>query len=142
MARLLPEPSGHGGSRAAAWFLVLYGVLTLGPGLIHLFLPDGGIGVIGGIDMSHDFARIRAFAAWSGALQVAHGLACIAIGWRYRQLVPLFLVIALVERLLLAWSAWIAHAVPGGHHPPGHYGHLASLPLIALFLWLALRAKD
>lgn len=142
MGRLLPPADRTGGSRAAAWFLVLYGVLTLMPGLIHLFLPDGGIGVIGGIDMSQDFARIRAFAAWAGALQVAHGLACIAIGLIYRKLVPLFLLFALVERLLLAWSAWIGHAVPGGHHPPGHYGHLASLPLIALFLWLALRAKD
>lgn len=106
IARLLPpDPGGAGGSRAAAWFLVLYGVLMAVPGLIHAFAPDGGIGTIGGVDMSSDFARIRAMAAWAGATQIAHGLACIAVGLRYRALVPLFLLIALGERLVLSWSA-------------------------------------
>ena len=143
IARLLPpDPGGAGGSRAAAWFLVLYGVLMAVPGLIHAFAPDGGIGTIGGVDMTSDFARIRAMAAWAGATQIAHGLACIAVGLRYRALVPLFLLIALGERLVLSWSAWIAHTPPGGHHPPAHYGDLVSLPLLVLFLWLALRRSD
>jgi len=142
MARLLPEPWGESGSRAAAWFLVLYGVMMAVPGLIHAFAPDGGIGTIGGVDMSTDFARIRAMAVWAGATQIVHGLACIAVGLRYRALVPLFLALALAERLVLTWSAWFAHTAPGGHHPPAHYGDLVSLPLLVLFLWLALRRSD
>jgi hypothetical protein len=139
--RIMPAglDSDHRGTRTAAWFLVLYGVLMTGPGLIHAFAPDGGIASIGGVDMSSDFARIRAFAAWAGATQIVHGLACIAVGLRYRALTPLFLALALIERLVLAWSGWIAHPGPTGHHPPAHYGHLVMLPLLALFLWLALR---
>lgn len=143
IARLLPsDPGGVGGSRWAAWFLVLYGVMMAVPGMIHAFAPDGGIGSIGGIDMSADFARLRAMAGWAGATQIVHGLACIAIGLRYRTLVPLFLTLALVERLVLTWSAWIAHPGPTGHHPPAHYGDLVSLPLIVLFLWLSLRTRQ
>jgi hypothetical protein len=74
-------------------------------------------------------------------VQIVHGLACVAVGLRYRALVPLFLLLGLIERALMSWSAWIAHAPPGGHHPPGHYGNLAALVLLALFLWLALREE-
>jgi hypothetical protein len=144
MTRILPAGlnSEHAGTRWAGWFLVLYGVLMAGPGLIHAFAPDGGIGSIGGIDMSTDFARLRAMAAWAGATQIVHGLACIAVGLRYTALVPLFLVLALIERIVLTWSAWYAHPGPGGHHPPAHYGDLVALPLIILFLWLALRRES
>lgn len=133
-----PE-TDHAATRWAAWFLVLYGVLMAGPGLIHAFAPDGGLGSIGGIDMSRDFARLRAMAAWAGATQIAHGLACIAVGLRFRTLVPLFLVLILIERLVMAWSAWYAHPGPTGHHPPAHYGHLVMVPVIAGFLWGVLR---
>jgi hypothetical protein len=58
---------------------------------------------------------------------------------RYRTLVPLFLLVSLIERLLLSWSGWIKHVPVSGHHPPEHYASLISLPVILLFLWLSVR---
>lgn len=141
MAALLPASLTDPGP-ASPWparFLVLYGLLWVGPGLIHSFLPDGGLATIGGIDLSQNFATLRAMAAWAGATQLVHGLACVAVGLRYRALVPLFLALGLAERAIMTWSAWYAHLSPSGHHPPAHYGDLVVLPLLAFFLWLALR---
>lgn len=139
--RVLPPPgsAGTGISGWAAGFLLIYGIGWLVPGMIHLFLPDGGAGSIAGIDLSANFEIIRALFAWAGASQIVHALACIVVALRYRALVPLFLLLGLVERMLMAWSAWIAHAPASGHHPPGHYGDLIALPLLAFFLWLSLR---
>ena len=141
MIRILPASTNadYAGSRWAAWFLVFLGVAWTGPGLIHSFLPDGGAGVIAGLDLTHSRALIVALFAWAGATQIAHGLTMIAIGWRYRTLTPLLLAISLVERSLLAWSAWLRHAPASGHHPPEHYGSLVAVPLIGWFLWLSLR---
>lgn len=144
MTALLPASLADPGP-ASPWparFLVLYGLFWIVPGLIHAFLPDGGIGSIGGIDMSQGFAPLRAMAAWAGATQIVHGLACVIVGLRYRALVPLFLALGLVERAIMTWSAWYAHLSPSGHHPPAHYGDLVALPLLALFLWLALRGQS
>ena len=40
------------GAKVSAWFLMLAGVLEFIPGCIHYFLPDGGAGVIGGVEGS------------------------------------------------------------------------------------------
>jgi len=107
--------------------------------MIHSFLPDGGAGSIAGLDLSHNPTMIYAMFAWAGATQIVHGIVTLIVALRYRSLVPLFLLVSLLERLLLSVSAWVTHAPVSGHHPPGHYGSLVSLPLILLFLWLALR---
>lgn len=135
------SPPLRGAARWAAWYLVFYGVMWVVPGAIHAFAPDGGAGSIAGIAMDGDKGVIRALFAWAGAGQIAHGLACIAVGLRYQQLVPLFLALGLVERAIMSWSAWIAHAPASGHHPPGHYGDLVALGLLASFLWLSLRGR-
>ena len=51
---LLPPSTNHlsRGSLASVWFLGLYSLLELITGLIHFFLPDGGAGVIAGLDLS------------------------------------------------------------------------------------------
>lgn len=127
------------GARAAAWFLVLLGIGWVVPGLIHMFLPDGGAASIAGIDLGAQAGTIIAIFAWAGATQFAHGLLMIAVGTRYRSLVPLLLAISLVERGLLSIFAWAWKAPPpAAHHPPEHYGSLALVPLIAFFLWLSL----
>mgnify|MGYP000263991302 CR=1 FL=1 len=51
---MLFPPSTNGdyhGAKVSAWFLVLASMLTIVPGLIHYGLPDGGAGVIGGVDL-------------------------------------------------------------------------------------------
>ena len=140
---LLPASTNHeyNGSRWSAWFLTLYGILSIGPGLIHSFLPDGGARVIAGLDISHNPNMIFGMFAWAGATQIAHGIVTMLVGMRYRSLVPVFLVVSLVERALLSWSGWVRHVPVSGHHPPEHYGSLVAVPMIAVFLWLSLRGE-
>ncbi len=127
------------GSRASAWFLVLLGLSSVIPGCIHYFLPDGGAGVIAGLDMGAQRATIIGVFAWMGATQIAYGLAQLAVAFSYRSLTPLFLMLALIERSLAAIAAWVTKASPSGHHPPENYVVLLLMPLIALFLVLSLR---
>jgi hypothetical protein len=127
------------GSRASAWFLVLLGLGSVIPGCIHYFLPDGGAGVIAGLDMGAQRATIIGVFAWMGATQIAYGLAQLAVAFSYRSLTPLFLMLALIERSLAAIAAWVTKASPSGHHPPENYVVLLLMPLIALFLVLSLR---
>lgn len=129
------------GAAAAAWFLVLAGALTIVPGAIHYFLPDGGAGVIAGMDLSQRGDTIIAVFAWMGAVQIVHGLAMVLIGLRYRPLVPLFLVLLFLERALIAVDGWFIKGAVSGHHPPEHYASVVALPLIALFFWLSVRQQ-
>ncbi len=139
---ILPQSTNeqYRGAAASAWFLLLAGLLTIIPGAIHYFLPDGGAGVIAGMDLSERGDTIIAVFAWMGAMQLVHGLAMIAIATRYRPLVPLFLILLFVERALIAVDGWFIKGAVSGHHPPEHYASVAALPLIALFFWLSIRS--
>lgn len=141
---LLPPSTNdaYRGATVAAWFVILLGLGWVVPGLIHSLLPDGGAGSIAGIDLSVQPELILALFAWAGATQIAHGVMLILIGWRYRPLVPLALVLSLIERALLSWSGWVQHVPTNGHHPPQHYASLIALPLILLFLCLSLRHAE
>ena len=142
MSALLPPSTNrqYRGSLWSAWFTVLLGLGWIGPGLIHYFLPDGGAGTIAGIDLGTAGPIIIKIFAWAGATQLVHGITLLMVGLRYRTLVPLMLLLTVIERAMLSWSAW-GHALPAAHHPPEHYGSLATLPLAALFLWLSLRPR-
>lgn len=143
MAILPPSTNAqYAGSRLSAWYLTLYGLGWCIGGSIHSFAPDGGAGSIAGIDLTRDSERTIALFAWAGATQLAHGMSIIAVSLKYRSLVPLFLLLALLERILLSWSAFVSHSPMSGHHPPGHYGSLISIPLILIFLWLSLRGTS
>ncbi len=138
MAELLPrlEPVPPSGPSR---FLAVCGLLTLIPGTIHVFLPDGGAGVIAGIDLARGGERTVAMFAWAGATQMVWGLMMLAVALRYRALVPLALALMLAERTLHALNFWVLKALP--HHPPENYAVLVAIPLIALFLVLALRRR-
>ena len=73
---LLPPRTNHlyRGSLTSVWFLGLYGLLEIIPGLIHFLLPDGGAGVIAGLDLAHNEHTIIGVFAWMCALQIADGL--------------------------------------------------------------------
>ena len=141
MTALLPPSTNHQyhGSRYSAWFLAFYGIGWIVPGLIHSFLPDGGAGTIAGLDLSHNPALILGLFAWAGATQIAHGIVTLVIALFYRSLVPLLLLVSLMQRVLLSWSAWVGLGHTGTHHPPEHYASLILVPVILLFLLLALR---
>ena len=139
---LLPPSTNadYRGARSAAWFLTLAAVLTIVPGLIHSFLPDGGAGVIAGLDMGDKRDLVVSVFAWEGATQLALGFAMLAVAIRYRPLTPLFLALLILERSLMTLQAWVLK--PGPHHPPEHYASPVTVVLAAVFLALSLRTNN
>jgi hypothetical protein len=140
---LLPPSTNaqYRGSAAAPWFLLLVALLTLGPGLIHSFLPDGGAGVIAGLDMGDRRDMVIGVFRWEGATQLALGVCMLAVALRYRPLTPLFLVAVIIERGLMSLQAWVLAPPANGHHPPEHYGSPVTVVLAAVFLALSLRQR-
>lgn len=142
--RLLPPSTNaqYRGSLPSAYFLAVLGVLTVVPGCIHSFLPDGGAGVIAGIDLGPCAGIIIALFAWAGATQIVFGITMIAAATRYRPLVPLVLLLVVIERGLHAVNAWLRfNASSTGHHPPEHYAVVVALPLVLTALALSLRDR-
>ena len=140
---LLPASTNaaYRGSILAAWFLALSSVTTIVPGMIHYFLPDGGAGVIGGVDLSTRADTIIAIFAWYGAMQIPFGLLILIIALRYRTLVPLVLLLLVLLQSLSAFSAWFWKGSHGGHHPPEHYGAALFIVLGLVFFALSLRPR-
>lgn len=132
----------YSGAVASAWFLGLLAFGTIVPGCIHYFLPDGGAEVIAGLDLGNSRALVIAVFAWMGATQIPYGFAQLAVAVRYRSLVPLFLALALIERVLAAVAGWVTKTGDGSHHPPEHYAVVVVAPLIVVFLVLSLRRKS
>ncbi len=126
------------GLTIAAWYLAFAGLLEVVPGCIHYFLPDGGAGVIAGLDLTHDRNTIIGMFAWMGSAQIPFGLAMIVVALRYRSFVPLFLLLGFTERGLMALSGWVLKPVPGPHYPPEHYGSPIAAVLLAVFFLLSL----
>lgn len=140
MALLPPSTNAdYRGSLAAARWLTLFSLLTIGPGCIHTFAPDGGAASIAGIDLSRDGPVIVAVFAWAGPTQIALGLLALVVSLRYRPLVPLVYAVVLLERGLHALNAWVLRAPMARHHPPEHYAVLVVLPILVLCFVLSLR---
>jgi len=141
---LLPAStnSEYQGPRWAAWFLMLLGVFEFIPGLIHFFLPDGGAGVIGGVDLSTRRQTIITVFAWFGSIQIPYGLILFVIGLRYRTLVPLGLMAVILSRGLMSYDGWFGKGALGGHHPPEHYGSPVAVVLAVIVLIAVVRAQS
>ena len=142
MSCLPPSTNAHyAGSLLAAWFLTFVGITTIGPGLIHTFLPDGGAGVIAGMDLSGNGAAIVGVFAWAGATQIVWGITLLVASLRYRSLVPPLFALLLLERSLIALNLWVLKAPASGHHPPEAWATLVTLPLLVAALALSLRGR-
>lgn len=129
------------GAAMSAWFLALAAVLTLVPGMIHSFLPDGGAGVIAGLDMGDRRDLVIGVFRWEGSTQLALGLGMLAVALRYRPLTPLFLALVIVERGLMSLHGWVLSPPANGHHPPEHYASPVTVALALMFLVLSLRPR-
>jgi F0F1-type ATP synthase assembly protein I len=140
---LFPESTNdrYEGSLASCRFLAFLAVVTIGPGMIHAFLPDGGAVTIAGLDLGPSAATIIGTFAWAGATQIVHGLAMLAVALRYRTLVPLFLALVLVERTVMSLNWWVLKPGDSGHRPPEVYVTLVLMPLLLWFLARSLASR-
>lgn len=138
---MLLAPSTNDAYTGAPWaaqLLAVLAVLTILPGTVHVFLPDGGAGTIAGVDLGTCSASIVACFAWAGATQIAFGMTMLLVALRYRSLVPMLYVLVLGERMLHALNGWLLKP-GGGHHPPEHYAVLVVLPVLLAALAASLR---
>ena len=142
MALLPPSTNAqYRGAIVSAWFLMLAGALEFVPGCIHYFLPDGGAGVIAGLDLSGDAETIVRVFAWMGALQIPLGALLFLVGLRYRTLVPLGLLVVAAARGLMSVDAWLLKGAGNGHPPPEHFGSPVATVLALVFLAISLREQ-
>jgi len=133
---------GYRGRRASLWFLIALTALATARSLIHVLAPDGGAGSIAGIDISVAGGQniVAIFAQW-GWTQLLLAL----VGWvvlaRYRFLVPAILLLQLLDwggRTLVGMLKPFLVDAP----PPGAYGNLIIVPLVAIALWFSLPGRD
>jgi hypothetical protein len=140
---LLPASTNdaYGGMKAAAWGLTVIAAATIIPALLHIGLPDGGAGVIAGLDLSGAERTIISLFAWAGTTQFVWGLMLLAVSLRYRSLVPLALGLLTIERALHTWNMWGPKGshLAGGHHPPETWATLVSVPVLLILLAMSLR---
>ena len=140
---LLPASTNadYTGARSSVYFLFLTGLLTIAPGLIHAFLPDGGAQTIAHLDVGDRGPLVLAVFRWEGATQLAYGAIILLAAIRFQTLTPFLLLVAIFERGLMALEGWVLNPPAGGHHPPEHYASAAAAPLAALFRGLSLRRR-
>ena len=140
---LLPASSNdqYTGPAWVVWFAGCISILWIIPALIHIFLPDGGAGVIAGIPLGESRQVIVGVFAWAGIFQLLWGAALLTIALRYRSLLALALLLTLLGYCLLVLNQWLLKPVTTdmASRPPGVWGSLMFLPLTAIALWAALR---
>lgn len=143
MGRFFPRSTNaeYTGRLVAAYFLTLAAIGTIVPGGIHAFLPDGGAGVIAGLDLTHNGHTIIGVFAWVGATQIVWGILMLLVSLAYRSFVPLVLALILVERSIIATNHWILKPPVTGHYPPEAYVTLVVIPLALLMLILSLSKR-
>jgi hypothetical protein len=117
--------------------LLLFAVMNLVRGGIHLFAADGGAGRIAGIDLTQGGAVIVMLFAVMGIDQIVWGAIDAAVALRWRAFVPLVWAIALAKQLAGAGVMWVYKPLPVP--APGKYGALVTLPVLAFALWASLR---
>ena len=66
---------------------------------------------------------------------MVHGVSMLAVALRYRTLVPLYLALGLIERMVMTLNWWVFKAAAAeGHRPPEVYATLVLLPVLVFFL--------
>jgi hypothetical protein len=133
-SRLLPAGQDYEGPKPPFYFLILVVVASTVRSLIHIFFPDGGAGVIAGIDTSVAGGAniIAMFGQW-GASQLILAVIDWLVILRYRSLTPLMLAVVVLEQLLRLGVGQIKPleiAAP----PPGAIGSQLLLPVAVLAL--------
>ena len=87
-------------SRPTLIALALLGLINLGRGSIHTFLPDGGAGVIAGLDLAQSRETILFLFAGLVTGQIAAGLIDLAVALRWRAFAVPLLAVEVLRGLL------------------------------------------
>ena len=130
------------GYRIASVVFVLIAFVTIARSCIHILAPDGGAGIIAGIDVSVAGGSdiISLFALW-GLSQLLMGFVYLVVYFRYRSLIPFMYLLLILEysgRILIGFLKPLEVT----HIPPGAIGDYIMVPLAILMLFLSLkRAK-
>ncbi len=110
--------SHYKGARWAYYVLGLAALQTMFVGLMQVVLPDSGLIVVAGVDVSHEGGLLMiALAASAGATQLVWGAAMGLVAVRYRTLTLPFLGLLCLERGLIVLS--FAVKPTNGDPPPG-----------------------
>lgn len=117
-------------SRVTVGLLVLLGLINLGRGSIHAFLPDSGAGVIAGFDLAQGGQMIVFLLAMIGAGQIGSGLIDLLAAGRFRAFAAPLLAIELLRALIGLYIAFVSKSV--GADYPGAKGMVVSTIVLAL----------
>jgi hypothetical protein len=138
--RILPKQvdKRYSGQQAAYYVFVLIAITSMIRSLIHVFLPDGGAGIIAGLDLSMGGENIIfAFGLW-GVSQVIYALIQLLVAFHYKSLIPFMYILLITETLGRMFVGIIKPPVLYST-PPGGYANWILLPLAIIMLYLSLK---
>ena len=126
------------GYMIAEYVFLLIIIFTLARSCIHLFAPDGGAGIIAGLDTSGEMGQnlISIFSLW-GLSQLFAGFFFTLVYLRYKKLISfcyLILIIEYVGRMTIAFFKPIVAT----HTPPGAIRNIILVPLSILMFFLSI----
>jgi len=141
---LLPEAQNdYKGYKAVVVVVVLLALISTIRSLIHIFFPDGGSNTIAGLVIPGDANSVVIFTfAWTGLYQLIFAIILWIVLIRYRNLIPLMILLMCFEELgllLIPMFKPIASSLIT-HTPPEVIGNKALLPLILILFFVSLMA--
>jgi hypothetical protein len=134
--RLFPEKQNeYDGYKIVVILAILLAVISTLRSLVHIFFPDGGAGVIAGIELSGILRGAVIFTfAWAGLYQLIFAILQWIVLLRYRRFLPLMLLLMLFEQaslFIIPLFKPISQTVLS-HTPPEAIGNKILLPLMFL----------
>lgn len=139
---LLPEAqNNYQGHKAVLVIVVLLAVVSTLRSLVHIFLPDGGSNAIAGLTIPGDANSAVIFTfAWTGLYQLLFAAILWIVLARYRNLVPLMILLLFLEELglfLIPVFKPIASSLLT-RTPPEAIGNKLLLPLSLILFFVSL----
>ena len=127
-------------SRITLGLLTVLGLINLGRGAIHAFLPDSGAGVIAHFDLAQGGQTIVFLLAMIGAGQIGSGIVDLLVVARFRALAAPLLAIELLRALIGIYIAFVSKSVGAGY--PGAKGiAISAVVLSVAVIWEVARPR-
>jgi hypothetical protein len=141
--RIFPKAvdNDYRGAKIALWVFTVLAMVSTARSFIHFLAPDGGAGIIAGLDLTKGGENIVfAFGLW-GLSQLLYALIQLLVALRYRKLIPLFYLMLLIETLgRMAVGAMKPPVLLQGT-PPGGIANYILVPLSMIMFILSLNVK-